>query len=83
MNIRGVSYHTDHLPAGLAERDMRTVREDLRCTAVLLIGDDVGQLESAAGAALEAALRTSSVIAAAVLVVPMAAVSALLWRHRI
>ncbi|WP_433699876.1 hypothetical protein [Nocardiopsis sp. CA-288880] len=56
MNIRGVSYHTDHLPAGLVERDMRTVREDLRCTAVMLIGDDVGQLESAAGAALAAGL---------------------------
>ncbi|GAA0981433.1 MFS transporter [Nocardiopsis tropica] len=56
--------------------------------AAMGIAGDLGgaagtALAEAAGAALEAALRTSSVIAAAVLVVPMAAVSALLWRHRI
>lgn len=56
MDIRGVSYHTDDLPAGLAERDMRVVREDLRCTAVMLVGSGVGPLESAALAALDAGL---------------------------
>lgn len=56
MDIRGISHHTDGVPEEAAARDMRVIREDLHCTAVMLIGADTERQGAAARAALEAGL---------------------------
>ncbi len=56
LAVRGISYVTGE--AGDAEllRDLRAIREDLNCTAVMLIGTDTGAQLRAARAALEEGL---------------------------
>lgn len=54
MDLRGISYATDS--GGDAARDLRVIREELHCTAVLLYGADLARLEEAAGLALAAGL---------------------------
>jgi hypothetical protein len=43
-----VSYVAGDISAEAIRRDLRVIREDLRCTAVMLIGTDTGrQMEAA------------------------------------
>ena len=56
MKLRGISYAVDH--DGLdVRRDLEVIRDELRCTAVLLYGAHVGRLRVAAEAARELGLE--------------------------
>jgi hypothetical protein len=56
VDIRGISHHTDGVPEEAAARDMRVIREELHCTAVMLVGADTERQRAAARAALDAGL---------------------------
>ncbi len=56
LDIRGISYVVGDVSADDVRRDLRTIREDLRCTTVMLIGTDTGRQIEAARYALDAGL---------------------------
>ncbi|MFC0534197.1 hypothetical protein [Phytohabitans kaempferiae] len=53
---RGVSYLVDAVAPESVRDDLRVIREELRCTAVMVIGSDTRRLLDAVGHALEAGL---------------------------
>ncbi|MFL1381393.1 hypothetical protein [Nocardiopsis protaetiae] len=57
MDVRGISHHVDHLTPERTAADMRAIREELHCTAVMPIGSDLGRLRAAAEAALAVGLE--------------------------
>ncbi|MEU0488138.1 hypothetical protein ABZ249_02840 [Nocardiopsis sp. NPDC006139] len=57
MDIRGISHHVDHLTEERAAADMRAIRRELHCTAVMPIGSDLARLRAASEAALAAGLE--------------------------
>ncbi|WP_219509053.1 hypothetical protein [Nonomuraea ceibae] len=57
LTVRGVSYLVDDAPPGEVGRDLRVIREELHCTAVMLIGTDEERLIRAAEQALDAGLE--------------------------
>src|SRR5688572_20905863 len=54
MNLRGISYACDS--HGDPARDLRVIREELHCNAVLLYGSDLERLSEAARLALGSGL---------------------------
>ncbi|CAL9534606.1 hypothetical protein SUDANB121_04129 [Nocardiopsis dassonvillei] len=57
MDVRGISHHVDHLSPERTAADMRAIREELHCTAVMPIGSDPALLRAAAEAALAVGLE--------------------------
>lgn len=56
LTVRGISYAIDGIPPASVLADLRVIREDLHCTAVMLIGTDRQQLADAAQEALDVGL---------------------------
>ncbi|PSK90235.1 hypothetical protein CLV63_12364 [Murinocardiopsis flavida] len=56
LAIKGVSYTTEGIPADAVRRDLRTIRDDLHCTTVMLRGTAEEGLIGAARHALEIGL---------------------------
>jgi hypothetical protein len=56
MDIKGLPYDNEDAPAEIMRRDLRAIREDLHCTAVMLTGATPWKLGRAARYALEAGL---------------------------
>lgn len=56
LAVRGVSYMVDEVPTTAALRDLRAIRDQLHCTAVILIGMDLPKMIAAARHALEIGL---------------------------
>ncbi|WP_043636120.1 hypothetical protein [Nonomuraea candida] len=56
VKVKGISYACDGVPGPDLRRDLRVIRDDLHCTAVMLIGKDERALLTAAEAALGAGL---------------------------
>ncbi|MFD0851043.1 hypothetical protein ACFQ07_02320, partial [Actinomadura adrarensis] len=56
MEVKGISYAVDGVPADVVRRDLRVIAEELHCTAVMLIGAETGPHIAAARYALEAGL---------------------------
>ncbi|HWM06173.1 MAG TPA: hypothetical protein VNP92_27835 [Actinophytocola sp.] len=56
LDVRGISYLVDEVSAEVARDDLRVIREQLNCTAVILIGMDLPKMISAAEYALEIGL---------------------------
>ncbi len=54
--VRGVSYLIEGVPDDELRRDLAAIRDELHCTAVMLIGDDAAHLDRAAQAVVEAGL---------------------------
>ena len=54
--VRGVSYLIEGVPDDELQRDLAAIRDELHCTAVMLIGADVEHLDRAAHAAVDAGL---------------------------
>ena len=54
--IRGISYALDAFAPESIPGDLRVIREELHCTAVMLIGADAGRLLAATSLALDAGL---------------------------
>jgi hypothetical protein len=53
LAVRGISYFTDEVPLEQVCADLAVIREDLHCTAVMLIGADPRELADAARQALQ------------------------------
>ncbi len=56
LAVRGISYLIDEIPHESVRADLMVIREDLHCTAVMLIGTDPQGLADAAGHALDVGL---------------------------
>ncbi|WP_158885107.1 hypothetical protein [Amycolatopsis anabasis] len=56
LAVKGISYVTGEVSAEVLRGDLRAIREELHCTAVMLIGTDVGAQLQAARTALEVGL---------------------------
>ncbi|PRX49198.1 hypothetical protein B0I33_103231 [Prauserella shujinwangii] len=56
LTVRGISYVTGETSAEVLRGDLRAIREDLHCTAVMLIGTDAGPQLRAARIALDLGL---------------------------
>lgn len=56
MDIRGISYVAVDAPDEALRRDLRTIREELHCTTVMLIGTEADDLARAARYALDTGL---------------------------
>jgi hypothetical protein len=56
LRVRGISYTTDGVPLESVRHDLGAIREDLRCTAVMLIGTDTERQMDAARHALRIGL---------------------------
>ncbi|ONK11327.1 hypothetical protein [Streptomyces sp. MP131-18] len=56
LTVRGISYVTGETEDEALARDLRAIRADLHCTAVQLIGTDIGSQLRAARAALDEGL---------------------------
>lgn len=56
LRIKGISYLLDDVPTDRLRRDLPTIRDDLHCTAVMIIGGDPEQLTEAAEEVLAAGL---------------------------
>jgi hypothetical protein len=56
LAVRGISYLAEEAPLDAVRRDLRVIREELHCTAVILIGMDIERLMTAARYALDAGL---------------------------
>lgn len=56
LAVRGISYAVEGIPLGSVRADLRVIREELHCTAVMLIGTDPMELAAAARHALDAGL---------------------------
>lgn len=56
LAVKGISYPTGHWATDAVGHDMRVIREDLRCTTVMVIGTDVAPQIEAARLALGAGL---------------------------
>ena len=54
--VRGISYLIDGMPAEAATADLRTIREELHCTAVMVVGSEPERLERVSRTALESGL---------------------------
>jgi hypothetical protein len=54
--VRGISYATGQHPPEVVPEVLRTIREDLRCTSVMLIDGDTDTQMAAARLALDAGL---------------------------
>jgi hypothetical protein len=52
LAVRGISYALEGLPPESVHADLRVIRDELRCTAVMLIGTDARELAEAARSAL-------------------------------
>lgn len=56
LRIRGISYLIDDAPGDRLRDDLRAIRDDLACTAVMIIGGDPEHLADAAGAVVDAGM---------------------------
>lgn len=56
LAVRGISYLVEDVPPEAVRADLRVVREELRCTTVMLIGADPRELADAGRCALELGL---------------------------
>jgi hypothetical protein len=56
LAVRGISYTVGDIPLESVRADLRVIREDLHCTAVMLIGTDPQELAEAARHALDVGL---------------------------
>jgi hypothetical protein len=56
LRIRGISYFTEEMPRATIESDLRAIRDELRCTTVMLIGTDIDKQLEAGRLALELGL---------------------------
>lgn len=56
LAVRGISYTVDEIPLESIRDDLRVIREELRCTTVMLIGTDPQQLADGARHALDVGL---------------------------
>jgi hypothetical protein len=56
LAVRGISYLAEEAPLDAVQRDLRVIREELHCTAVILIGMDIERLMTAARYALDIGL---------------------------
>ncbi|MET8864914.1 hypothetical protein ABZW11_18410 [Nonomuraea sp. NPDC004580] len=56
LEVKGISYVCGGVPGADLRRDLRVIREELRCTTVMLIGKDEQALLTSAEAALGAGL---------------------------